>query len=57
MGKDNDVAGREHDGVSVFHLDERAAFHNEVIEDEVRCIRSDLRRHQLRPRRRDPPGR
>jgi hypothetical protein len=35
MRKDDDISWSEQDGLSVFHLDESAAFDRQVVEDEV----------------------
>ena len=55
--KDDDVSGRERDGLSIFHLDHGAAVDHQMVEDQVRRTRRDRRRHHLRRRRREPPGR
>src|SRR5262245_3859020 len=51
MRKDDHVSRREHDGLSVFHLDETVAVNQQMIEDEMRRTRSDLLRQKLRSRR------
>ena len=57
MWKDDDIAGREWDRLSVFNLDEAAAFDQQMIEDQMRRAQSDRRRDHLRRGSREPPGR
>jgi hypothetical protein len=57
MRKDDDISWSEQDGLSVFHLDESAAFDRQVVEDEVCGTGRDLLRHHFRRGRREPPWR
>jgi hypothetical protein len=44
VGKDHDISGHERNGLTIFYLDDSACDH-QMVKDQVRRTRSDLRRH------------